>query len=74
MMLRRSTLGMTMLRLLITGCTDSMRWYSGKVGDYVPYKGMVYNPQEYKSVDDGGFVNFVQIEDAKIEDTDCDVN
>lgn len=52
--------------MLITDCSDSQRWYADKVGEYVLFLGDVGS--EYKSIDDGGFVNFVQKEDAEIID------
>jgi hypothetical protein len=52
--------------LKIIQCPDSSRWYAGKIGDTVPFLGDVGN--EYKSIEDDGYINFVQYDDAVIVD------
>jgi hypothetical protein len=52
--------------LKITQCPDRSRWYAGKIGDTVPFLGDVGN--EYKSIEDDGYINFVQYDDAVIVD------
>lgn len=53
---------MTIIKLLITQCPDSMRWYRDKIGEKVEYLGDVGD--EYRSREPEGFINFVQYEDA----------
>jgi hypothetical protein len=53
--------------LKITQCPDRSRWYSSKIGDTVPFLGDVGN--EYKSIEDDGYINFVQYDDAVIVKT-----
>lgn len=53
--------------LLITQCTDPLRWYAGKVGERVPYLGPA-GADGHKSREPAGHVNFVQQQDAKIVD------
>ena len=50
--------------LLITSCGDSMRWYADKVGEVVPL--LAVERTEYKSREDAGYINFVQLTDAEI--------
>lgn len=50
--------------LLIKSCSDRLRWYRDKVGQTVPYLGTL--DSEYKSREDAGYINFVQLEDAEI--------
>lgn len=57
---------MKMLR--ITKCNDGMRWYAGLIGELVHYRGDVGD--EYRSIDQGGFTNFVQYDDCEIVDID----
>lgn len=59
-----------MKMLLITGCTDKKRWYGRLIGQLVPYTGTMNQPPEYQSREPDGYVNFVQIEDAKIVDVE----
>lgn len=54
-----------MKKLLITQCTDPMRWYSGLLGQCVPFGGDAGN-NEYRSREPAGFTNFVQHEDAEV--------
>tara|TARA_R110002096_G_scaffold327284_6_gene521283 strand:+ start:1150 stop:1347 length:198 start_codon:yes stop_codon:yes gene_type:complete len=54
--------------LRIKQCPDPMRWYASKVGKLVPFLGDVGS--EYKSREDAGCVNFVQYDDATIEQCD----
>ncbi len=56
--------------LLIKSCSDRMRWYRDKVGQTVPYLGTFGS--EYKSREDEGYINFVQLEDADIVETEED--
>ncbi len=58
----RATLVRPSVALLITGCTDPLMWYSGKVGKHVPYCGTW--PEGYKSREDAGYLNIVRFEDA----------
>jgi hypothetical protein len=52
--------------LIITGCKDSMRWYSGLVGKAVPYLGE--DDLEFRSREPEGYINFVQLTDATVID------
>lgn len=54
-----------MAQLLIKQCPDPMRWYSGMIGQKVPYLGDV-GWGEYKSREPAGYINFVQHKDAEI--------
>lgn len=56
-----------MKKLLITQCRDSMRWYSGMIGQTVPYLGDMGD--EYKSREPSGYINFVQYQDSTIINT-----
>lgn len=58
------------MRLLITGCSDPLRWYAPLVGQVVPMLGDVGN--EYRSREPGGAVNFVQYADARLIADDAD--
>lgn len=60
-----------MKKLLITGCTDGMRWYANKIGHIVDFLGDVGN--EYKSREDAGYINFVQYADADIVEIGVDM-
>jgi len=53
-----------MKALLITSSGDGMRWYADKVGQVVPL--LAIERTEYKSREDAGYINFVQLADAKI--------
>jgi len=53
-----------MKALLITSSGDGMRWYADKVGQVVPL--LAIERTEYKSREDAGYINFVQLTDAKI--------
>jgi hypothetical protein len=48
--------------ILITGCCDPMRWYSGLVGRKVPF--VRDTGDGWASIDRGGYVNLVQYEDG----------
>lgn len=50
--------------LRITGCADSMRWYSDKIGKLAPFLGDTGT--EYRSKEPEGYINFIQYEDAEI--------
>ena len=59
------------MKLLITQCTDSSKWYANKVGEYVPF--IEDCGTEWKSVQDPDpefhgkrFINFVSKKDAKL--------
>jgi hypothetical protein len=57
------------MRLLITKCSDSLLWYSGLVGQYVPL--LREYDDCYMSREPAGFANIVRKEDAKlVEDED----
>lgn len=43
-----------------------MRWYADKIGETVPFLGDVGN--EYKSIEDAAYINFVQYDDCEIVD------
>ena len=58
-----------MKMLKVIKCNDGLRWYSGLVGELIPFKGDVGD--EYRSVDSGGFANFVQYDDAEIITVFC---
>lgn len=51
--------------LLIRKCSDSLRWYSGLVGQVVEFRGYVGNG-EYRSRQLDGYTNFVLCEDAEV--------
>jgi hypothetical protein len=53
-----------MKALLITSHGDGMRWYADKVGEIVPL--LAIERTEYKSREDAGYINFVQLADAEI--------
>jgi hypothetical protein len=53
-----------MKMLKIIKCNDGMRWYASLVGELVEFRGDVGD--EYKSIDEGGFTNFVQYDDCEI--------
>jgi hypothetical protein len=53
-----------MKALLITSSGDGMRWYADKVGEIVPL--LAIERTEYKSREDAGYINFVQLADAEI--------
>jgi hypothetical protein len=50
--------------LLITGCSDPMRWYARHVGTYVPYLGQTMS-DGWASQERAGFRNYVLAQDAK---------
>lgn len=52
--------------LLITGCKDPMRWYSGMVGQMVPFIKDVGT--EYQSREPEGHINFVQKDECMVVD------
>jgi hypothetical protein len=53
-----------MKMLKITGCTDGHRWYASLQGFLVAFCGDTGS--EYQSVEQGGYRNFVQYEDAEV--------
>ena len=53
-----------MKMLKIIKCNDPMRWYANKIGELVPFLGNCN--LEYKSLEDAGYVNFVQHGDAEV--------
>jgi|TARA_R110001606_G_scaffold187921_2_gene335527 hypothetical protein len=53
-----------MKALLITNCSDGMRWYADMVGQTVPLLATEHT--EYKSREPAGYINFVQFADAEI--------
>jgi hypothetical protein len=57
-----------MKELLIKRCSDPMRWYADKIGQRVPYIGSEGDHYEYRSIDTGGYINFVLKEDAEVVD------
>ena len=54
--------------LLITGCTDNLRWYSALIGKKVPLLSTKENLVEYKSLEPAGYTNFVLNKDCVIVD------
>jgi hypothetical protein len=52
-------------KLLITSCNDNKLWYSGLIGQMVPNLGY-YHPDEYKSRQPEGYINFVKREHCKV--------
>ena len=59
------------MQLLITNCTDGMRWYSDLVGEKIPF--LCDLTDEYKSRERDGYVNFVQYNDAVVINDDGDI-
>lgn len=57
-----------MKELLITGCTDTARWYADQIGKRVPFLGDEGDHYEYRSRDTGGYINFVLKCDAEVVD------
>ena len=55
--------------LRITGCTDRLMWYAGRVGQVVPLVRI--EPDCYLSLEPAGFVNMVYKRDAEIVGADC---
>lgn len=53
-------------RLLITGCSDGLLWYAGKIGQEVPYLGTWPNEGCHKSREDAGYINIVKMQDARV--------
>lgn len=53
-----------MKALRITGCTDSMMWYSKRVGQLVPY--LRTHSDCYMSLEPAGYKNIVHLKDAEI--------
>lgn len=62
--------------LLITGCDDSMLWYSNKIGDIVPFISADTDPKGpiYWSREPAGYRNIVFQKDAKIVQYDYKVD
>lgn len=57
--------------LLIHRCPDPHMWYSGMVGQRVPYLGEWRDtPDVYKSREPAGYVNIVKKADATIVDSE----
>ena len=54
--------------LEIVKCSDDRRWYADHVGQRVPFLGEEGDHYEYRSLDTGGYINFVLKEDAVIVD------
>lgn len=52
--------------ILITGCTDAMRWYADKVGQSFSLLGA--DEHEFRTRQPEGYTNFVRREDAQIID------
>ena len=52
------------MKIRIIDCTDPLMWYSMKVGELVPYLG--HCKEGYKSREDSGSVNIINVEDAEI--------
>lgn len=56
--------------ILITRCTDPMKWYAGLIGQEVPYIRTVTSyPKgtfEYQSREPAGYSNFVSMTDGEI--------
>jgi hypothetical protein len=50
--------------LLITECKDKQKWYASLVGCLVPL--LRIEKTEYKSLEQGGYVNFVSLGDAEV--------
>ena len=46
-----------------------MRWYADKVGETVPL--LAIERTEYKSREDAGYVNFVQLADAEVVEVEA---
>lgn len=61
--------------LKITGCSDSLMWYSKRIGDHVPYLGddMDSRGPIYWSRDNGGYKNIVFQRDAEIIEVEGDI-
>lgn len=55
-----------MKQLRITGCSDRLMWYSGLVGELVPF--LREEPDVYLSREPAGFVNIVRKADACVVD------
>lgn len=51
--------------LKITGCSDASYWYSGMIGETVPYQGML-GDDGYRSREPAGYTNVVRFEDAEL--------
>lgn len=51
-------------KLKILKCDDPKLWYYDLIGSYVPYLGQW--DTEYKSRDNGGYINIVKLDDAEI--------
>lgn len=57
--------------LLIHKCSDPMMWYSGMVGQRVPYLGEWRDtPDVFKSCEPAGYVNIVKKTDATVVDSE----
>ena len=58
---------MSML-IKILRCGDPLKWYSGIVGEVIPYTGTVPTRTgiEYRCRETAGYINFVSGEDAEI--------
>lgn len=61
-----------MKALKIINCSDSLMWYSGKVGAIVPYLGedIDYKGSIYWSREDGGYKNIIFKKDAVVIEVD----
>jgi len=53
-------------KLLITGVRDPLMWYADKVGELVPFVGMVEDG-DYYSREPSGYINIVRKGDAEVE-------
>lgn len=53
-----------MKALKITGCTDSLMWYSKRVGKLVPY--LRTHSDCYMSLEPAGYKNIVHLKDAEV--------
>jgi len=60
------------LKLFITQCSDSMRWYSDFIGEYVTYEPHADSSVEYGSREPAGYLNFVLKTDAIVKEVDDD--
>jgi len=54
-----------MKALLLNKCLDDHKWYAPYVGCIVPFRENPY-PNEYKSIEKAGYINFVSSTDAEI--------
>lgn len=60
-----------MQMLEITGCSRPGMWYADKVGQLVPYVGWWQEERCYKSREPAGYINRVELADAKVVDVEA---